>query len=95
MSRFKIGDRVVIVRSYVPDRIGVVTTVRSELRRSTYDRTLFVHQLDLPYGGPEKKWAGQPAVYTPDALEPYRDDGNEKAEWTDETRRICRVKEEA
>lgn len=97
-KRFKVGDRVVIARSPHAERIGQVATVMSGLEwrhwqgeTSAQDRPM--HRLDLrPLPG------ALPTLhvgYQPDHLEPYRGDGQEKAEWTEELRRLCGAKVDA
>jgi hypothetical protein len=90
---FRIGDRVVIVRSTVAERIGTVTTVISDLEPAAWiDEPgmdeIPMHTLDLPPLRP-----GDSVAYPPSHLEPYIDDGNERAEWTAELRRLCGVSE--
>lgn len=95
MASFKVGDRVVIVRSEDAARIGTVTTIIGDERparptricldgRITPSLHPMVYELDI--------WTPRgPAAYPREWLEPYRDDDHEKAEWTDELRRLCQV----
>lgn len=97
---FKVGDRVVIVKSRYPDMIGEVCTVVGDLVSpkcsgiSAHHNSgacwcmqgnPLVHRLDLP-----SKFPYIEVAYPPSHLELYRDDGNEKGEWTDELLRLCR-----
>ena len=104
MSRFKVGDRVVIVRSHCPERIGEVASIVSDLTPASCSRgrrhqrgfcwcaqgSPLLHELDIPARAPHGVIA-----YPPSHLEPYRDDGSERGEWTAELKRLCRVKEDA
>ncbi len=88
MSKFKIGDRVVIVKSPLPNRIGQLATIISDLKLkhwTDYPPSIrrLMHKLDL----------GPNVYYPPCHLELYKDDGNEKAEWTDELTKLCKLKE--
>jgi hypothetical protein len=97
---FKVGDRVVIVKSTVPRRIGEVTTVVSEAYWPwcpggsghaaglcwCSEGPLLVHDLATA-----SDLADGVVAYPPSHLDLLRDDGHEKAEWTDELRRLCQV----
>ena len=91
---FKPGDRAVVVKApRKPENLGAVVTVLSGLMPlcgRLWKPGDFGYQVDLPY---EKPFTGI-AVF-PDQIEPYRDDGSEKGEWTEELRKLCRVKENA
>ena len=105
MRTFKVGDRVVIVKSTKASRIGEVCSVTSALHvPNCTDESLhaagdcwcaagspLVHTLDIPTD------PGTRISYPPSHLEPYRRDSAERGEWTDELRKLCRlgVKEEA
>jgi hypothetical protein len=96
---FKVGDRVVIVKSLRPERVGLVCLVISALRDSdcakglVHDRGMCwcadgspkVHALNIP---PEP--GATLVAYPPSHLELYRDDSNVKGEWTEELRRLCK-----
>lgn len=100
---FKPGDRVVIVRSPRPERIGEVTTVVSELAPVLCERPFAYGGWGgiLPPGTLMHALSSEPVVtgirvtYPPEFLEPYRPDHNERAEWTDELRKLCGVREDA
>lgn len=91
MKSFNPGDRVVIVRSFCPERIGTVATVVSGLRPVVANRPSphgwlgkiprdsLVHELDL-----QPLTDGAVVAYPPDLLELYRPDHNEKLSTTDE-----------
>lgn len=80
MSRkFNPGDRVRIVRSERPERVGLVTTV---VGPCCYDGStcavLPCYELDLPHGS-------RPEIhshYAESSLEPYYD-GHEKTSWSE------------
>ncbi len=90
---FKVGDRVVIVRSPYPERIGQVARIigptESGPRWAAHG---------LPHGTPmwildipSRLVSGVDIAYPPSHLERLPDDGHEKAAWTDELRRLCKV----
>ena len=100
MSGFKVGDRVRVVGG---QNAGAVTTVTSELRRfgyhpeygylvktdGEYPDDELVHDVDID---PGHGWDFE--CVAPRYLVPLYD-GNEKAEWTQELRNLCRSKESA
>lgn len=89
---FHIGDRVVIVKSPTPERIGQIATVVSRLQpmeNPIPDWVRFgaihgtpAHELDLE-GLPQHGHFPGVVAYPPGCLELYRDDGNEKVSWED------------
>lgn len=90
---FQIGDRVVIVRSPFRARIGEVARITSglEMARWVGDGPNvpegLMHRLDLrPLPG---ALGAEVVCYPPCWLEPYRNDGNEKARWTRQLRKLC------
>jgi hypothetical protein len=93
VSKFKVGDRVVIVKALRADNIGRVATVLTEPRpfqHIGYAVTFgtLVHVIDAP------SVLGQPTSSCPPAwLEPYRPDHNEKVAWTPELLDLCRQPE--
>lgn len=102
MSRFKVGDRVVIVRSPCAEVIGTVTTITSELRKValTSDWVLdghlkpdaLIHVLEEP----SRAHPGKHLGYPPEYLEPLPDDSSEKSTWAELpewARRACGRKE--
>lgn len=86
--RFKVGDRVRIVRSYVPERVGVVATIVGELsdRCSGCGRAMSgaAHALDIEGLNISEVdcQPGCPASYFPEFLVPIYD-GNEKVSWSE------------
>jgi hypothetical protein len=91
---FKIGDRVRVVDG---PRKGEVAMVTSELvhkewlefRGVIYDVPM-AHRLDLCSLQSPYRWVWA----SPEWLRPFYD-GNEKGEWTEDLRRLCRAKETA
>lgn len=94
MASFKVGDRVV-VRSLAAARellgaVGTVMAVKTWGGGLATDGTVVRggvrYEVDLPSGCDiyPNCW------FYSDQIEPYRDDGHEKAEWTDELRRLCK-----
>lgn len=84
---FKIGDRVVVVHSRIPDYFGRVTTIVSDLLLSLggdIQAGILVHVVDLP-----TLRAGYSVVYPPEGLELYLPDDRERSEWTPELRALC------
>jgi hypothetical protein len=91
---FRIGDRVVIVRADkgCEQMIGEVATITSGLVRAEYQLDpiedwpvgTLVHSLDIPTN--KENWV---IGYPPEYLELYRNDGNEKATWTRQLRKLC------
>lgn len=76
---FHVGQRVVVVRCGDPQLIGQVTTIMTPLRPSqTQDKYHgeLVHETDL-------EMDGAVIVGPPECFEPLRDDGGEKAEWSE------------
>jgi hypothetical protein len=96
MSRFKVGDRVVIVKS-TRGRVGTVTTViGTSVRLAAHEyrnpgpwsclpKGTVMYILDLPPAS-GRRWVSAPGSW----LEFYRPDHNEKGEWTDELRELCK-----
>lgn len=107
MRKFNVGDRVVIVKSPAPERIGTVATVVGGPEQPDalipewralgirYGQDFYI--LDLPMLRAFSAETGGCVAYPPQFLEPYRPDHNERAEWTEELRKLCgvRVKETA
>ena len=92
--RFKIGDRVVIVKPYAPDspELGAVGTVTSDLEEAesgVWPRGTAGHDLDLDT--PVALDPDETIFYPPSHLEPYRSDGNAKGKWTRELRKLCKL----
>ena len=82
---FKIGDRVMIISSRRPERVGWIATVESELTYINLDtgrpwgRGLVAHMLDIPHGSIPCSRAG----YAPHRLRLIDDyDGYEKTSWS-------------
>jgi hypothetical protein len=96
MSRreFRVGDRVIIVRADqgCEKMIGEVATITSGLTRIAVQPDpirhwavgTMVHDLDIPM-----KEKDEVCAYPPEYLELYRNDGNEKARWTKQLRKLC------
>ena len=105
MRTFKVGDRVVVVRSLYPSRIGEVATVLAiqpgPIRWCRPDGSSIVTSddaYDLSLAQiPGDSMPDVPVAYPASHLEHLPDDSAERGEWTDELRRLCRlgVKEEA
>lgn len=102
MKSFKPGDRVVVVISNIPQMLGEVLTVESELKPvvvnelSTWwgiaDSGTLMHELNSQW---DENGVQFTCAYPPSHLELYRPDDREKAEWTSELRRLCGAKENA
>lgn len=95
---FKIGDRVVIVRSpseHMVGRVGTVTTGLVETIVQPGPLTIWwpvgtmLHGLDIP----SEHTPGKFVCYPPECLQLYRDDGRERGAWTPLLMRLCHVKE--
>jgi hypothetical protein len=97
---FKVGDRVVVVKDGpTPGRVGsvaVVIGVEERFAAHEYEKPgpwsflpkgTVMYILDLPPAAP-----GWHVAFPGTHLEPYRDDGNERGEWTEELRRLCKTK---
>jgi hypothetical protein len=92
-SPFKVGDKVVIVRSdFVPERIGMVVTITSELKFLRFpwsrDTRTPAHFIDL--SGRD----GRRLAYPPCHLRPYHREANEPADESTEEwlRDLCHGK---
>lgn len=86
MSKFKIGDRVVIVRSPIDEMVGLVAVVIDE--KESTDRSLWVKYGLLPVGhrllelNHKSLWLpGSNVCYPPSHLQLLPDDSSEKADW--------------
>jgi len=90
MDKFHIGQKVKIIKSYIPERIGTVATIMTQrviCPHVYYGELAFVYFLDLallpshpsPYG----------VAYPEECLEPIFD-GDEKSSWE-----ICEWKPKA
>ncbi|HEX6272486.1 MAG TPA: hypothetical protein VFZ53_05585 [Polyangiaceae bacterium] len=101
---FRVGQKVRIVKSAYPERLGRITTVISapfaaRFGEWTEDGQRLAREYGLKDGTVMYKVDEAPAkdatcAALPGAwLEPY-DDGREPAEWTEELRRLCGVKRE-
>ena len=102
MRTFKVGDRVVIVRSDWPNRIGEVTSVKTVIDVGAEGFTWLkrvgseevapgttMYELTTPTNSDRPSTYG--VCYPATHLEPLPDDSVEKGEWTDELRRLCRL----
>jgi len=93
VSHFRVGDRVVIVRAARnPANIGRQACVTSELIPCVdggwdWPAGTRVHIIEAA--------DGELFSVTPSWIEPYRDDGSERGEWDELTRRVCKVSEDA
>lgn len=92
---FRVGQRVRVVRSFFPERIGRVLTVTGEVRA-------FIPgpMSRIPGGTPVQDTDliapnGRAVAFPPAWLEPVEDDGREPTSWTESLRRLCGVKESA
>ncbi len=97
---FKVGDRVVLVRPSSPC-YGIVAVVTSGPESVTLDDAAGypddwarhvgedAYQIDLPRMDDPRLdgWSLH------SDLEPYRDDGSEAIQWSEELRRLCGLKE--
>lgn len=93
MSRFKVGDRAVVVQSIShPETIGMVVAIKSELYPVIFPGSLepgtLVHELDAPV---RPAWGT--FVAPPSWLAPLERDGSEATEWSPELSRLCGRKE--
>lgn len=84
--KFSVGDRVRIVRSPVPSRIGTIATVISPLKPlsgnaywTELPNSALVHELDLPPLPSQPR--AHVVTYPPEYLEPIYD-GNETVSWS-------------
>ena len=87
---FKVGDRVVIVKSTWPGAIGLAATITlvEPLRRTEEGVPAGTQACTLDAVSPCHP--GVFLCYPAPWLERYRDDSGEKAEWTDELRKLCK-----
>ena len=78
-------------------RIGEVHTVVEGERplRSTNLWRVPLGTMGHRLSGKATMFPGAVLWYPTTHLEPYRDDGSERGEWTAELKRLCRVKENA
>jgi hypothetical protein len=95
VKRFNVGDRVVIVRSPAPGRIGEVTTVISELTPHPMTGPGYVWRSHLPVGTPmhildsdSRITPGCKIAYPPEYLEPYIPDDREPIAWSEDLIRL-------
>ncbi len=96
-SPFKVGDRVVIVKSDDPEHVGAITIVESELRPiqpwqakaagplCSLQAGTLVHYLTYP--AKKSDWV---VACPPEWLRHYANDDREPIAWTDELERLCR-----
>jgi hypothetical protein len=98
---FKIGDRVVIVKSPFPERIGVVCIIVEIVTnakftgyppwdKEPYRSLLLSSNTACNLGIPDVTGLPRPAIYPDTCIELYKDDGQEKGEWTEDLIRICK-----
>lgn len=94
---FKVGDRVVIVRSPLARMVGRVATITAltELRGGEWCSQLPVGtplwRLSIPSVHGPGNYVSYPAAY----LERVPDDGHLAGEWDELTRRLCKPKVDA